>query len=244
MIIKTYEQAKNVFENSKKRKITNNTYLAKIVCDEAGKQKNVYVIKLHDTDIIQFWPNKTVLNSGNYRTSTTKERLNTFTPFTINQVKGIWYITDYISTVIFQNGIYFKNGKFHNFAKSNKSSLELRKKIKQYVKDYIAEFFAGKMLYPGPGDCFYCQFDFTNQKTGKIENPNTEHIISHIKEKYYVPSLLVKAIKDFPVSIAAQSVIAHFWSSGQDCEFFYDIAKRQLESSLKRYCYRMTGTAS
>lgn len=51
------------------------------------------VVKQHTTDIIRYHPDGTMtLNSGGWRTYSTKERLNSLTPARIGQEKGIWYL--------------------------------------------------------------------------------------------------------------------------------------------------------
>jgi len=61
--------------------------------------------RLHDTDIIIENKDKSIiLNSGGWKTITTKERINRFTPYTIFQKKGIWYING----SMFYDGITLK----------------------------------------------------------------------------------------------------------------------------------------
>lgn len=238
--VTNYTEAKNVFENSRKRKLANNTYLLKI----GNVPNDHYGIKLHDTIIIKFLPDRTILDSGGYKTMTTKTRINEFTDFNVWQDKGIWYIGNNYkdsNPIIFNDNCYYKNSKWYNVGKDPKPILKLRKKIQIYAKEYTKNLMAGNIQAPDNGDCFYCHL--VDVKTNK-PIPDNSHILSHIAEKYYVPSLLVNAISEFPVSNAAKSVISHFWNNTKQCEFFVDTASRQIESSIKRYCYRQLNTAS
>lgn len=61
-----------------RRKIANNTYLERLV-------DNSIAVRLHATDVVVIFPDDVVvLNSGGWRTKTTKDRLNRFAgPFTV-----------------------------------------------------------------------------------------------------------------------------------------------------------------
>ena len=69
------------------KKIKNNTRLT--VYQNGDK-----IYRLHDTDIISYIGDKIVLNSGGYRTRTTKSRINEFLPSNISvyQKDYTWYI--------------------------------------------------------------------------------------------------------------------------------------------------------
>ena len=70
---------------------------------------------------------------------------------------------------------------------------------------------------------------------------DVSHILSHIKEKYYVPSLLINAIQEYPVSMIAKAVLGRIWGyNDQDIniDMFKDVVYNQLLSSLRRYIYR------
>jgi hypothetical protein len=78
----------------KARKIGNNTY-AEIESD------NSVSVRLHGTAVVRFYPNGLVkLNSGGWRTSTTKNRINKYSPVKVYQKKYEWYL---------QNGAEFED---------------------------------------------------------------------------------------------------------------------------------------
>jgi hypothetical protein len=73
---------------SGKRKIGNNTY-AYIEYD--GRVS----IELHGTKVVVFSPNGLVkLNSGGYRTHTTKKRINQYSPVKVYQKNFEWFLSD------------------------------------------------------------------------------------------------------------------------------------------------------
>jgi hypothetical protein len=74
--------------NRKERKIGNNTYA------EIGYDDSVS-IRLHGTAVVRFYPNGLVkLNSGGWRTHTTKDRINKYSPVKVYQKKYNWYLQD------------------------------------------------------------------------------------------------------------------------------------------------------
>ena len=84
----------------------------------------------------------------------------------------------------------------------------MKGRIDKYVDGYIAALKAGKVSMPGGGDCWYCGMQTTegtplgdNMPTlhpdGTVKNRvNTDHLLSHMSEKYYVPSLAVNALRE------------------------------------------------
>lgn len=72
-----------------KIKIAHNTYLERALGDP-----NV-TVRLHDTAVVTIYPNGTYrLNSGGYRSATTKDRINKYAPVQVFQHLGTWFTTD------------------------------------------------------------------------------------------------------------------------------------------------------
>lgn len=83
-----YQTALKTLNGRKSSKIGNHTYLL------ALDNGNV-AIQLHWTHVITITPdNKYILNSGGYRTATTKNRINQYAPVNLCQKKGVWYVGD------------------------------------------------------------------------------------------------------------------------------------------------------
>lgn len=87
----TYREAVKLVHgktNRQSRKIANNTY-AEIEHDDSVS------ISLHGTTVVKFFPNGLVqLNSGGYRTHTTKERINRYSPVGVYQKNWEWFLSD------------------------------------------------------------------------------------------------------------------------------------------------------
>jgi hypothetical protein len=99
----TYAEAVSMVQgktNRKTRKIGNNTY-AEIEYD------NSVSIRLHGTSVVRFYPNGLVkLNSGGWRTSTTKDRINKYSPVSVYQKNFEWFLRDHTP---FEDNILVRN---------------------------------------------------------------------------------------------------------------------------------------
>lgn len=98
-----YTEAVNLVHgktNRKTRKVGNNTY-AEIEYD------NSVSIRLHGTSVVRFYPNGLVkLNSGGWRTSTTKDRINKYSPVSVYQKNFEWFLRDHTP---FEDNILVRN---------------------------------------------------------------------------------------------------------------------------------------
>lgn len=183
-----YEQANNQLNGRNKvsRKLANNTYLIRL-------SDNSIAAKLHQTNIITFCSDgKIVLNSGGWFTPTTKNRINSYSGYRISQsnsrwslsVNGVWYP--------FADGITIQNDKVSNAGKEN---LKADVKFKSIVKAY-AQLCANSIPLdkPSAGDCWYCAMVTTDDKTLGDQFKDTDHLKSHMSDKYVVPSLVYHAM--------------------------------------------------
>lgn len=85
--------------SANRRKIGNNTY-ATIQPDGS------VTIRLHATDVVTIYPDDAVkVNSGGWRTSTTKNRINKYSPVKVYQKNHQWYFDDGTE---FEDGMFFK----------------------------------------------------------------------------------------------------------------------------------------
>jgi len=74
--------------NRGERKVGNNTY-AYILLDGS------VAIELHGTKVVVIHPDDSVtLNSGGWQTSTTKDRINKYSPVKVYQKKYQWFLSD------------------------------------------------------------------------------------------------------------------------------------------------------
>jgi len=83
--------------------IKNNTRLFR---HDDGRSHIYFTLRLHDTDIITIRFRGWELNTGGWRSVTTKHRLNNYGPVGVSQVKGEWFIGTHDGDVPFHDGIF------------------------------------------------------------------------------------------------------------------------------------------
>ena len=223
-----YEEATKILNSRGSKKVGNNTYL---------KKRGEYIaVMLHETDVVTFKPDGSiVLDSGGWKTRTTKDRINNYLPdyFYLYQEKSEWYLRnrEKQKTVIFADGLIIgrKGGLTGEGNEGEvKRKARLRKSVSRFCKGFISEFKKGNIPEPSGGDCWMC--GMTPGDGG--------HIISHIEEKYYVPSLLVNAISQYGAPIA-NYILHDYWVDGKtesdwDFEWF-------LYRPLRKYVINQLG---
>jgi hypothetical protein len=162
----------------------------------------------------------------------------------------------------FEDGFSFveKDGNYlvdmSTVGEDPKKSRKLRKKVQTYAAGFISALFAGKVGPPSAGDCFYCQMRTVDGNVPLGEQvKDRSHIEGHIAEKYYVPSLLVRATEVMPCSQAMKWAIGEQWqapkSDGQkvmdkiDSGWSqHDFIRVELVKMVQRYVLRQLGEVS
>ena len=224
----TYKELDQFLGKKEDRPYGNNT--------RVQRRGDKIAIKYHDTDIMLFSENVIIMDCEGWRTSTTKMRLNDNlpSPWYVYQEKNQWYL-NYANkdTFVFEDGIMIDlqttmvtgAGKLSGVKKHQK----LIRQINKYANDFVIEFVAGNIPAFSAGDCFYCQMEGMSGE---------DHLISHMEEKYYVPSLLLNAIDEFPISPMASWVIGEKWNDDQETGFAYGVFQDQAKKSIAKYMKR------
>lgn len=194
-------------------------------------------VRYHSTAVVTYHADGSItLNSGGYRTITTKARIGQYTfGVSIWQKQGVWSLSAHGKTYPFADGITLTaQGKVKGTASKAaiKKQESLRRQVRTYAKAYIQALYAGKVPAPSGGDCWHC--------VGIIGD--TDHFLSHFKERYYVPSLIKNAIADFPVSRWTENVLYTIWRDGGPTGDRLDtLAQKQLRQSVIKYLDRQFG---
>jgi hypothetical protein len=208
-------------------------------------------VKLHGTDVLTFKPDGSVVyNTGGWRTNTTKDRMNSYGAdgFYIWQDKGVWSLGRAKGPrKLYKDGIIItKRGRIigGGTLRESKAALRLKKRVNDYCRAFALALVDGKVPAPGAGDCFYCHM--VEVKSG---NPlgdttgNHKHIMSHVNESYFVPSLLQHAVtaQDAPISIMAKSCIGDIWAGKPIMGGLAGLVLGQVEKSLRKYIKQRLG---
>ena len=181
-------------EATKSKIIANNTV-------EYFRPDGTKVIRFHHTDIMEF-PKKggVVLNTGGWKTVTTKARMNEFqSECAIIQDRGLWYLALALDTwnkdawIPFFDGIKIKDNAVVNPRKRAHAKEEF---LLKQINAYCAEMKKMETLpMPDGGDCFYCSMQTEDGKSLGEASGNLDHLESHLQEKYIHGSLIWNAMK-------------------------------------------------
>jgi hypothetical protein len=193
------------------KKIGNNTL-------EYTNDKDERVIRHFQTDVLTFHADGSItLNSGGWRTVTTKLRLNTYQDLVvISQDQRVWYVVSCPVYYTDKDGKEFRSPDWstkptHIFADGMrvypdgrivgagvKPDKKLVRKLRKYSKDFAA---ALPIKPPDGGCCFFCGMTVQGTETSLGDKQkDKEHLLSHVEEGYFVPSLLHRAMKEAGVT--------------------------------------------
>jgi len=249
--IHSYDQALKALDAKHRNKdLVNLEYETRLIRKDNGD----LAVQLFSTEVVVYHKDGSItLDSGGYRTPTTKDRINRYSPVSIIQNKGVWYVATLEGYPYkLDNVPLFEDGMTVDASgqpKVNKRAMRevqakvkevkiLTARIKRYAKEFVEALFKGKVPQPSSGDCWFCCMH--DSKTGRPLGDaikDQDHILNHMTQHYYVPSLLVNASKMYGISIIAQDRIARAMAKEDISKDvgMNDIARQQIESALVRY---------
>jgi len=235
----------NALSGRTSRKVGHNTTMRREI--EAGEAERV-ILRFHETDIIVYdgGDNSVTLDTDNHLTATTKTRLNDWLPWRVYSQDHVWRIEIDGETYMYADGMrILADGAVEGAGSEEemKAQKKLARDIRRYAQGYAAAFVNRKVPAPSGGDCFYCLFKEVGSGRSWGEAAGmTDHLISHMEEKYFVPSLLVNAIRYSPVSMFAEDYISRVWGEPEDSgetnehfEAMSDFLEEQLTKSVAAY---------
>lgn len=225
-------------------KLANNTYVTRLY---GSKLEDIpeFTIILHNSAIASVKPDQIILNACGFRTNTTKDRMNSVlsdnnTTFRIYQENHQWFIYNYQDrdskypyadqvTFIHELNCKIGNGwEIYNYGLDRDQELkQLKNKISKYVNKYYELFKSGELGIPSNGDCFGCQFSFDDN----------DHLLAHLDESYYVPSLLVLATKQRPgdLSIFINNCLYLWFNDNKEYLEYVKIIGDQIKHCLYKF---------
>lgn len=204
-------------------KLGNNTYLTWE--DTPEKVPGWFGVRLHQTNVVTFHSDgRIVLDSGGWHTVTTKDRMNrairsyhSSSSWSVYSDRGVWYVAtgNYSAGTdkrwAYADGITLHlDGSVSGEGEDPRRQQQLRKQARAYAKAYTQALYDGEIPSPSGGDCWGCCMVPVN---GKPASPQAglagpDHMLSHLEEKYYVPSLVLRALERFGGSQAAKHTVS------------------------------------
>jgi hypothetical protein len=195
-VSRTVKDIMDGIEYTQKKKIANNTV-------RYTRPDGSVCIRLHKTDIVTSVKGDITLNSGGYKTPTTKDRMNNaLRPmgWSVTQERKVWYLArigEWDNKITFADGITIHaDNTVTGAGVGPDRSLIMR--IKKYAKGFAA---ALPVKPPDNGDCWGCLFHRSGNSSPYDMPMGTDHLILHFggtkeqPEPYYVPSLLLRVLE-------------------------------------------------
>lgn len=248
--VRSYQDADNYLGARQERPIGHNTRIVRVGTGIS--------IRYHGSPVVRFTPDSVdrpgeiILDSCGWKTFTTKERMNAFAPrgFRISQERGIWHLWNYDTQVdyIFKDGIRISTQGVVSCAgdpSENERVKKLTRQIRQYAQQYARELCAGHVPAPSSGDCWDCLMqDEDGTSLGKRRG--SDHLMLHIQEKYYVPSLLLRALQLKPCCNFTRGILGQLWGGTQGdplSEWEISILSRDVIATIAHYLKHELGIA-
>jgi len=181
-------------------------------------------LRYQDTDVINWRPDGSViLQSGGYRTVTTKARFNEHLDgIQVWQTRGVWYIKTLAGTFEYYDGIEVRPGGIILDAGSVESD-----RVKDYTKRinaYCKLITDDNLPQPDGGDCWMClMFDRDKDRVG-----NVDHLESHMDEGYVHGSILVNAMR----AAGYRDERIALWYHMKDSSMFRRAVRKYLKSQF------------
>lgn len=220
--------------------------------------KDCEIIRLHKTDIFIKDGDTITLNSGGYQTKKTKSRINKafemfdYPDWSIESDRGVWilYNSKTGKEFIFYDRMRLKyvKGDFKSLnaskAPTKKQLMELRNDVRKYSKTFIEKLMNDEIPRPNDGHCWYCSF---------FLHESSQHILSHVREPYYVPTLLYNSVFDnhlctlnneikrfllYKLKMLQSDKINDNEQALFDFFNISDSVRKYLESNLRKFVYR------
>lgn len=169
-----------------RRKLTHNTYLYR-------RPDDTLAIRLHNTDIIIVRQDNTfMLDSGGWRTVTTKDRMNRFCPARVYQERHQWYIWPG-PTPFFDGIVVDLSGKPINVDEGQpEAALAEQAKLDKMINRMIKRLSKmSELPHPSNGDCWGCAMVAKDRSRPM----GSDCVWSHLGECYIHGSLIYRAME-------------------------------------------------
>jgi hypothetical protein len=231
MSIVSYSSAEAYLGSKEKRKLAHETYLVRV--------GNDLVIRYHDTNVVVYHADRSItLDSGGWRSPTTRRRFEEFGSVPIEQRDSSWFVRWWGREYIFDDGMRLRPDASVIYAKEPPDAddiLKLSKRVNKYARDFAAAFIEGQVEAPSGGDCWHCLFEDESRRSWDEASNDKEHLHSHMEEPYYVPSLLVRAMEKYGAVNAERGAIWSYWDPERALELWEGLAKRTVYKYVRKY---------
>jgi hypothetical protein len=261
--MKTYSEAAEYLGRKTERPIPRSERGMKSVNRIVRRDGSTIVLHMHRTDVVRWRADgTTVLDSGGWKTPTTKQRIQDFAAVRIVQEKGEWYVcADGERVGVFADGMVVRADGTYSGAGpidggKEREGKKLRRAVRRYCEGFFDAMARGEVHAPYAGDCFFCAMKTEEGKTLGEVTKDKEHLLSHVEEQYFVGSLLESALARFKVCPITRDYVSACWIAQTDGhaqqsearemlrhEWTRSIARRDVVKSMYRYVCAELGFA-
>jgi hypothetical protein len=205
----TFAEAEKLYASARDKiagkPLENNTRLVKLSDDTYG-------VKLHSTVVVFIHYDGTyALNTGGWRTVTTKDRINRYAPCVVYSDRGTWYVKAQgapwkergITGETFRDGMHVaadgtplvSPAERQRAERLVKRENDTKERIRRYA-DKVARWLKHEQLVSqANGDCWFCSMRDENGTPMGDLHDDSDHLAQHMQDGYVMVSLLVNALK-------------------------------------------------
>jgi hypothetical protein len=194
-----------------RKKVANNTWARPV--EHVLDGTTAVAVRLHQTDVVTIHADGRVrLDSGGWRTVTTKERINRFAPGArVWSVGGRWVLLVGRETVPYYDGVEYDAEQGRVLVDPARVDVEaardvatrlLKERVTGFVRlleqPELARPFVAAVVEGGSwaGDCWYCLMRDENGVPLGDASGSHGHLEDHLEEGYLVPSLFRNAFRE------------------------------------------------
>lgn len=207
------------------------------------RRDNEIVIRHYATDIITYFEDGAIrLDTGGWRSFTTKERLNEYTPrdLRIFQRRGVWFWSAGKQLGHFADGIVFsRDGQgWAVYTPASKRPTISRKAVGRYASELAKRWADRSLPCDRAGDCWFCYLRNDAATLGDATG-DLSHLVEHVREGYYVPSLLLNAVRENERKFSRIDLYdVQAWIANEPFDFpdiAASITRRRIRSAVVSY---------
>ncbi len=165
-----------------------------------------------------------------YNTPYWEEYEHTYQP----DLRDVWQFKDGISI--------HSDGRVYDFERSPTKMKNRSKAVKEFATEYLAKLSEGRMEAPSNSDCWYCLFKEVGTGRPMGDLSQSDHMVQHLADEYYVPSIIMNALDELGGSpIDRDYVVGRFNKVEGEVFHLYGIISEKLYRILVRYVGRKVG---
>ena len=168
-------------------------------CMQIFYEEDTWIVVLHDTVIVKRYGNTYELNSGGWKTVTTKKRMNEVLPlgWHVYQEHSVWYLYSSLfskSTYTFKDGMTIDVSTGTVTGAMSKWESGEQKYWLKAINKFVAKIDTLPSIpRPSSGDCWYCSMmDRVEEAGQRSENP--DHLRKHVQQGYLHGTLICNAL--------------------------------------------------